>query len=211
MEIVGELHRTPGIMGVSHLTCFYAWIRLKAVLLTELLIVWRLWSQKSVVCSPSNLLKRQSSTSRPKLVACVIWDLLEHKPKFRTSCITLLYLRYESYANSVNDKNSLRKWLFGVGRVYLSRVFIKRVKLVPHAKPLQITDPFSHPIDWGRKKKYMIFYGLYLSLVGSQKNPFSIRRNPIIRNVEIILSWEKIINLSDSHLPSCNIKPNWNS
>ena len=174
MEIVGELHRTPGIMGVSHLTCFYAWIRLKAVLLTELLIVWRLWSQKSVVCSPSNLLKRQSSTSRPKLVACVIWDLLEHKPKFRTSCITLLYLRYESYANSVNDKNSLRKWLFGVGRVFLSRVFIKRVKLVPHAKPLQITDPFSHPIDWGRKRNTWYFMGYTFLLLEAKRTHFPL-------------------------------------
>lgn len=174
MEIVGELHRTPGIMGVSHLTCFYAWIRLKAVLLTELLIVWRLWSQKSVVCSPSNLLKRQSSTSRPKLVACVIWDLLEHKPKFRTSCITLLYLRYESYANSVNDKNSLRKWLFGVGRVFLSRVFIKRVKLVPHAKPLQITDPFYHPIDWGRKRNTWYFMGYTFLLLEAKRTHFPL-------------------------------------
>lgn len=174
MEIVGELHRTPGIMGVSHLTCFYAWIRLKAVLLNELLIVWRLWSQKSVVCSPSNLLKRQSSTSRPKLVACVIWDLLEHKPKFRTSCITLLYLRYESYANSVNDKNSLRKWLFGVGRVYLSRVFIKRVKLVPHAKPLQITDPFNHPIDWGRKRNTWYFMGYTFLLLEAKRTHFPL-------------------------------------
>lgn len=174
MEIVGELHRTPGIMGVSHLTCFYAWIRLKAVLLTELLIVWRLWSQKSVVCSPSNLLKRQSSTSRPKLVACVIWDLLEHKPKFRTSCITLLYLRYESYANSVNDKNSLRKWLFGVGRVFLSRVFIKRVKLVPHAKPLQITDPFNHPIDWGRKRNTWYFMGYTFLLLEAKRTHFPL-------------------------------------
>ena len=174
MEIVGELHRTPGIMGVSHLTCFYAWIRLKAVLLTELLIVWRLWSQKSVVCSPSNLLKRQSSTSCPKLVACVIWDLLEHKPKFRTSCITLLYLRYESYANSVNDKNSLRKWLFGVGRVFLSRVFIKRVKLVPHAKPLQITDPFYHPIDWGRKRNTWYFMGYTFLLLEAKRTHFPL-------------------------------------
>lgn len=174
MEIVGELHRTPGIMGVSHLTCFYAWIRLKAVLLTELLIVWRLWSQKSVVCSPSNLLKRQSSTSRPKLVACVIWDLLERKPKFRTSCITLLYLRYESYANSVNDKNSLRKWLFGVGRVFLSRVFIKRVKLVPHAKPLQITDPFNHPIDWGRKRNTWYFMGYTFLLLEAKRTHFPL-------------------------------------
>ena len=174
MEIVGELHRTPGIMGVSHLTCFYAWIRLKAVLLTELLIVWRLWSQKSMVCSPSNLLKRQSSTSRPKLVACVIWDLLEHKPKFRTSCITLLYLRYESYANSVNDNNSLRKWLFGVGRVFLSRVFIKRVKLVPHAKPLQITDPFYHPIDWGRKRNTWYFMGYTFLLLEAKRTHFPL-------------------------------------
>lgn len=172
MEIVGELHRTPGIMGVSHSTCFYARIRPKAVLLNELLIVWRLWSQKSVVCSPSNLLKRQSSTSRPKLVACVIWDLLEHKPKFRTSCITLLYLRYESYANSVNDKNSLRKWLFGVGRVFLSRVFIKRVKLVPHAKPLQITDPFNHPIDWGRKRNTWYFMGYTFLLLEAKRTHF---------------------------------------
>lgn len=174
MEIVGELHRTPGIMGVSHLTCFYAWIRLKAVLLTELLIVWRLWSQKSVVCSPSNLLKRQSSTSRPKLVACVIWDLLEHKPKFRTSCITLLYLRYESCANSVNDKNSLRKWLFGVGRVFPFRVFIKRVKLVPHAKPLQITDPFNHPIDWGRKRNTWYFMGYTFLLLEAKRTHFPL-------------------------------------
>lgn len=174
VEIVGELHRTPGIMGVSHLTCFYAWIRLKAALLTELLIVWRLWSQKSAVCSPSNLLKRQSSTSRPKLVACVIWDLLEHKPKFRTSCITLLYLRYESYANSVNDKNSLRKWLFGVGRVFLSRVFIKRVKLVPHAKPLQITDPFNHLIDWGRKRNTWYFMGYTFLLLEAKRTHFPL-------------------------------------
>lgn len=173
-EIVGELHRTPGIKGESHLTCFYAWIRLKAVLLTELLIVWRLWSQKSVVCSPSNLLKRQSSTNRPKLVACVIWDLLEHKPKFRTSCITLLYLRYESYANSVNDKNSLRKWLFGVGRVFLSRVFMKRAKLVPHAKPLQITDPFNHPIDWGRKRNTWYFMGYTFLLLEAKRTHFPL-------------------------------------
>ena len=144
MEIVGELHRTPGIMGVSHLTCFYAWIRLKAVLLTELLLV------------------------------CVIWDLLEHKPKFRTSCITLLYLRYESYANSVNDKNSLRKWLFGVGRVFLSRVFIKRVKFVPHAKPLQITDPFNHPIDWGRKRNTWYFMGYTFLLLEAKRTHFPL-------------------------------------
>lgn len=149
-------------------------LRMDKAQLTELLIVWRLWSQKSVVCSPSNLLKRQSSTSRPKLVACVIWDLLEHKPKFRTSCISLLYLRYESYANSVKDKNSLRKWLFGVGRVFLSRVFIKRVKLVSHAKPLQITDSFNHPIDWGRKRNTWYFMGYTFLLLEAKRTHFPL-------------------------------------